>query len=162
MINLKNEKGSITLFVLVSCMFFIASIVCVQAYMNSKQVSVDREYRQVKSNYEGDTLSEENLKETYNKISNLKNGAINIVKSTVTNGKLYVEFNLNSSDININSIKYGWGTSENVETVSTWNYIEKTDTQENMVAINNETNEAGQYNLFVMVNKQVIYSKIEL
>ena len=52
--NLKSQKGSITLFVLVSCLFFLASVACVNMYMHSKQIAVDREYRQVKANYEKD------------------------------------------------------------------------------------------------------------
>ena len=56
MINLRNEKGSITLFVLISCLFFVASVACVQMYMQSKKIAVDREYRAIKSNYEGNTL----------------------------------------------------------------------------------------------------------
>ena len=43
MINLRNEKGSITLFVLISCLFFVASVACVQMYMQSKKIAVDRE-----------------------------------------------------------------------------------------------------------------------
>lgn len=62
MINLRNQKGSITLFVLISCLFFVASVACVQMYMQSKKIAVDREYRAIKSNYEGNTLEEENLK----------------------------------------------------------------------------------------------------
>ena len=50
--NLKNENGSITLFVLVSCLFFVASVACVGMYMQSKQTAVDREYRQIRANYE--------------------------------------------------------------------------------------------------------------
>ena len=42
MVNIKNEKGSITLFVVVSCMFFVASVVCVQMYMQSKKIDVYR------------------------------------------------------------------------------------------------------------------------
>ena len=68
MINLRSEKGSITLFVLVSCMFFIASVACVQIYMQSKQTAVDREFSQIKDNYEGNSLDENNLKESYEKI----------------------------------------------------------------------------------------------
>ena len=41
MINLRNEKGSITLFVLISCLFFVASVACVQMYMQSKKIAVD-------------------------------------------------------------------------------------------------------------------------
>ncbi len=50
--RLKNENGSVTLFTLVSCLFFIASVACVSIYMQSKQTAVDREYRQIKANYE--------------------------------------------------------------------------------------------------------------
>ena len=50
--NLKNEQGSITLFALVSCLFFVASVACVGMYMQSKQTAVDREYRQIRANYE--------------------------------------------------------------------------------------------------------------
>ena len=62
MINLRNQKGSITLFVLISCLFFVASVACVQMYMQSKKIAVDREYRAIKSNYEGNTLAKRLLK----------------------------------------------------------------------------------------------------
>ena len=71
MVNIKNEKGSITLFVVVSCMFFVASVVSVQMYMQSKKIAVDREYRAIKSNYEGNTLEEENLKNDYIEVEKL-------------------------------------------------------------------------------------------
>ena len=78
MINLRNEKGSITLFVLISCLFFVASVACVQMYMQSKKTAVYREYRQIKSNYEGNTLDENNLKEDYIQVEKLNNTNINI------------------------------------------------------------------------------------
>lgn len=55
--SLKNQKGSVTVFVLVSCLLFIGCVVCVQIYMQSKQVAIDREYRQIRTNYETDTNS---------------------------------------------------------------------------------------------------------
>ena len=58
MFNYRNQKGSITLFVLTSCLFFMASITGVFLYTQSKQIAVEREYRQIKSVYE------ENLNET--------------------------------------------------------------------------------------------------
>ena len=54
MINFRNEKGSITVFVLASCLFFIAAVSCTQIYMQSKQTAIEREYRQIKVNYESD------------------------------------------------------------------------------------------------------------
>ena len=92
MINLRNEKGSITLFVLISCLFFVASVACVQMYMQSKKIAVDREYRAIKSNYEGNTLEEENLKNDYIEVEKLNNVSVNIIKSTISGNILNVEF----------------------------------------------------------------------
>ena len=52
MLNLRNQRGSITFFILSSCLFFIASVTGVFMYMQSKQIAVDREYRQIKQVYE--------------------------------------------------------------------------------------------------------------
>ena len=52
MLNLKNQRGSITVLVLSTCLFFLASITTVFMYMQSKQTAVEREYRQIKSTYE--------------------------------------------------------------------------------------------------------------
>lgn len=56
----KSQKGSVTVFVLVSCLLFIGCVVCVNIYIQSKQVAIDREYMQIRQNYETDTNSLEN------------------------------------------------------------------------------------------------------
>ena len=61
MLNLKNNRGSITVFVLVSCLLFIGCVVCVRMYIQSKEIATDREYRQIKVNYETDTNSLDNI-----------------------------------------------------------------------------------------------------
>lgn len=160
MINFRNQKGSITLFVLISCMFFVASVACVQMYMQSKKSAVDREYRQIKSNYEGNTLDENVLKENYEQLSNSKNINVTIVKSTISNNVLSVEFNVQNTNFDVKSIKYGWGTSESEDTVNQWNFIENNSIESTMYAINNEATEAKDYHLFIVINEQVTYSKI--
>lgn len=160
MINLRNEKGSITLFVLISCMFLIASVACVQMYIQSKKIAVDREYRQIKSNYEGNSFNEDNLKASYEKISKLNNVDMNIVNTVYENNILSVEFKINDTDVNIESIKYGWGSNESVDTVNKWTFIENVNSNENMLALNNNAINSGEYHLFVVINKKVIYSKI--
>ena len=70
MVNLKNQKGSITFFVLSSCLFLIASITGVFMYIQSKQIAVDREYRQIKSFYE---RNEEDTINTKINIQNIPN-----------------------------------------------------------------------------------------
>lgn len=160
MINLKSEKGSITLFVLISCMFFVASVACVQMYMQSKQTAVDREYKQIKSNYEGNNLDENVLKENYEKLAKKTNVAINIVKVNHQDSNLSVEFQLNDTDVDVDSIKYGWGTSEDISTVTKWTFIESSGAKASMFAFNNEATDAGDYYLFVVVNNKELCSKI--
>lgn len=160
MVNLRNQRGSITLFVLVSCMFFIASIICVQMFTQSKQTAVDREYRQIKSNYEGDTLSKTNLNEQYTQLSNLKNVDIDIIETTKSENNLMVKFKLSSTDIDVETIKYGWGTGTTVDTVSNWSFIEISGAKENMFAFNREAGDFESYNLFVVVNDIVLYCEI--
>ena len=161
MINFRNEKGSITLFVLVSCMFFIASVACVQMYMQSKRVAVDREYRQIKFNYEGNTLDENNLKNDYTEVENLNNVNVNITKSTISNNVLSVEFTINNiNNVNIKSIKYGWGTSDSVKTVERWNFIENANTETNLIATNSNAKTKGDYYLFIVINNKILSLKI--
>ena len=150
MINLRSEKGSITLFVLVSCMFFIASVACVQIYMQSKQTAVDREFRQIKDNYEGNSLDENNLKESYEKILKQKNIEINIINTSLKDESIIVEFNVN--DVYTNLIKYGWAKENTIDKVSKWTYIEKSSSKDNMLAIYDEEAPSGDYYLFIMIN----------
>ena len=150
MINLRSEKGSITLFVLVSCMFFIASVACVQIYMQSKQTAVDREFRQIKDNYEGNSLDENNLKESYEKILKQKNIEINIINTSIKDETIIVEFNVN--DVDINLIKYGWSKEDAIDKVSKWTYIEKSSSKDNMLAIYDEEAPSGDYYLFIVIN----------
>lgn len=163
MLNLKNERGSITLFVLVSCLFFIASVTCVQMYMQSKQASIDREYRQVKANYETQLADSASLDETYAQLSELENITINIEKTTLESNQLIVEFSLsNRTNLKINTIKYGWGTSSSMDTVSAWNYLEAESVQDKMIAINNQAITSGTYHLFVVIDNKEIYAQVNL
>ena len=162
MINLRNEKGSITLFVLISCLFLVASVACVQMYMQSKKTAVYREYRQIKSNYEGNTLDENNLKEDYIQVEKLNNTNINITNYTISDNILSVEFNISNTDLDIKTIKYGWGNSESVNTVERWTFIEDGSVGTTMTALNNKAETTGDYHLFIVVNNKVIYSKITI
>ena len=54
MINLKNNKGAITLYILVSLLFFIIAIVNVQANIKTKESSVELEYQKIKASYQKD------------------------------------------------------------------------------------------------------------
>lgn len=63
----KNEKGSITLYVLLACLFFVISLVSVNTYMKNKEISVESEYQKIKQSYEQDVGNEA---EIYQEVKN--------------------------------------------------------------------------------------------
>ena len=161
--NLKSQRCSITLFVLVSCLFFIASVTCVQIYMQSKQIAVDREYRQIKANYEAELANESTLKAAYTQLSQVKNLDLLLENSTQENNKLILEFYLNNTEnIEIQTIQYGWGTNASIDTVTEWNYIEKESANDKIIVINNNVSTPGDYHLFVVIDNKEIYKKITI
>ena len=105
--NLKKQKGAVTLFVLVSCLFFLASVVCVNMYVQSKQVAVDREYRQIKANYEKDI---NNMDSIYEELSSKNNLTVNfgIPEIDASVKKILVEVSTNLENIHVDTIKYRW------------------------------------------------------
>lgn len=161
MINLRNERGSITLVVLVSCMFLIASVACTQVYIESKKTAVDREYRQTKSNYEKDSFDENVLKSNYEQLSKTNNVTINVLRQSILNGTLILEFNVNDENLNVKTVKYGWGTSDSIETVAKWSYIEgNTNNNSSMVVLKDNAGTEETYNLFIVINNKEIYLEV--
>lgn len=162
--NLKSQKGSITLFVLVSCLFFLASVVSVNMYMQSKQSAVDKEYRQVKANYEKDI---NNMNSIYAELLGENNLSVNfgIPEINQTNKKISVEIYLNLEYLNIKTLKYGWYYSnEEINTnylqsnnVINWTYVENQNGENEFVASTNFTQNNGYYYLCVMINNQEIW-----
>ena len=161
--NLKNQKGSITLFVLVSCLFFLASVACVNMYMQSKQVAIDREYRQIKANYEKDI---NNMDAIYEELSRKNNLVVNfgIPEFDKTRNKVLVNVFINLEYLNINTIKYGWDYGNSLsdlstENISNWTYLEHQNGDNEFVASTEfkkgENNEDFvYYYLCVMIDKK--------
>ena len=63
---LKQEKGSITVFVVLSLVFFLVVVVSVGIYSQNKAIAVEQEYQKIKSSYEQDVGNED---EIYNKVT---------------------------------------------------------------------------------------------
>ena len=59
--NFKSQKGSITLFVLAACLFFIVTISSTYAYAHRKNQSVEKSIAQIKSRYEKDIGHEDEI-----------------------------------------------------------------------------------------------------
>lgn len=54
MLNLKNNKGAITLYILASLLFFIVAIASVQANLKTKEAKIESEYQKIKAIYQKD------------------------------------------------------------------------------------------------------------
>lgn len=155
MINIKSQKGSITLFVLASLLFFIATVTSVQMYMNSKKVAIEKEYRQIKANYEQTKKINLHFTEP--------------IKDTEDENIIVTEsFTINAEEAEyekIEEIKYGWiySSSEilnkSSEDISDWVIVE-TEGLDLTSPISATTNfsEAGYYYLCVLINEKEIWS----
>ena len=163
MIKIESQKGSITLFVLISCLFFVATVVCVQMNMSSKEIAVEREYRQIKSNYEKDL---QNSEEIYNKLYKEKNLDVQFSDLSINkeNKTISIKIIFNSKEINIKELKYGWIYSNNIvtnltsNTISNWTYVEKSNEFNQINATLNYTENQGYYYLCFMVNNKEYWS----
>lgn len=58
---LKDKKGSISLFVLLSCLFFLVTVTSVAVSMKNKERSIDMQYAKTKASYEKDVGKEESI-----------------------------------------------------------------------------------------------------
>ena len=161
--KLKSEKGSVTLFVLVSCLFFLTSVACINMYISSKQSAVTKEYQQIKKNYEQD-LSPENVEKIYNNLKN-QNSIVSFGKphKSYKNKELFVPITLNKTDLDIKSIKYGWiysqeslsqsAISSGISNIEVWTYIEDGTAGLNFEAKTSCTNDGFYYLCFMLDDK---------
>ena len=164
--NIKNEKGSITLFVLASCMFFIASVVCTNIYMQSQQSTIDKEYKQIKANYEKDI---NNMELIYNNLAQLQE-SVEFADAEIyaESHTIQVNTTINAEPETVKSIKYGWlFNSELVQnppssSISNWTYIEKTDENITFNAVLENVQTAGYYYLCVIVNNHEFWKTVPL
>lgn len=172
MINLKSEKGSITVFVLASCMFFITAVTCMQMYMQSKQIAVDREYRQIKANYEKDIS---NIEEIYDKLK-MKNElevSFSDIKIDEDTKNISLKATLDTQDIDINTLKYGWLYKEQkiegqnieesiVNQIDRWYFVENANGKTNINSMYKYTEDEGYgyYYFCFVVNNKINYKRI--
>ena len=166
--NLKSQKGAVTLFVLVSCMFFLASVVSVQMYMQSKQIAVNDEYRRIKENYEKDL---ENIDQLYNGLYSEENMVVNfgVPSINASTKKIVVEFSTNLENAHIDTVKYGWVHSNteitdpsesNMPNITNWIYIEKQDGESKFNAVLNYEDNKGYYYLCANINNKEYWTQV--
>lgn len=55
---LRENKGSVALFIMLSFLFFLVIVVSMTVYLNNKKNAVEKEYEQIRKNYEQDVGNE--------------------------------------------------------------------------------------------------------
>lgn len=68
--NLKNEKGSITLFVLIAMLFFVVSLFSIYVSNNNRIQTLESEIEKIEENY---SYSDEDIMEIYRQIISRRN-----------------------------------------------------------------------------------------
>lgn len=169
--NLKNNRGSITIFIIVSCLLFIITAVGIATYIQNKVNNSEAQYKQIKEIYEKDIGNEEFI---YNNLENkdirTKNDTfvkfdkkdiyvLPTGKDTVTiSQRVYIENNKKE----IENIEYIWLNQKPIDITSItegWNAL---DSKETIFNIKNENIEEGNYYLYIKINEnEYFYSKKE-
>ena len=55
----KNQKGSVSLFILLSTLFFLVIVTGVAVNAKNKEINIDSQYERIKTTYEKDVENEE-------------------------------------------------------------------------------------------------------
>ena len=163
--DFKSKRGSITLFVLVSCLFFIASVACVNMYIQSKQSAIDREYRQIKATYEKDI---NNMDSIYAELSSINNLSVDfgVPEFDKTGNKVSVDVYINLEYYNISTLKYGWYKSNDntnapsIDRITNWTYVEHQNGENEFIANANILDNVRYYYLCVMINNTENWKKL--
>ena len=160
--KLKSQKGSITLFILVSLLLFIAMVISVYTFMQGKSSSINNELKQIKSKYE---ISDNDLTNLYNSTINFM-PTINLTRNqNKVNGRI----TLNTSNLNIKVLKYGWVKSDrelaknelSTENIMDWTFLENQEGNFNIDIIKEDV-QVGYYYICLTVNNMEFWKGIEI
>lgn len=167
--KLKEEKGAITLFVLVSMLLFIATITSVYTFVQGKNRVINSNLKQIKSQYE---KNENVLSDEY--IAAVKwspNVTLQKDGNTRITGTINLRDDENKIDkINIRSLKYGWYISDTVlnyndlgvDKIGESNLEWYTPEREENLYITKNIDGNGYYYLCLMVNNMEFWKYIKV
>ena len=154
--SFKSEKGSITVFTLASCLFFLVSVIGVQAYTKNKEMAVEEDYKRIKQSYEKDI---DNQAEIYNRIKDLT-GDIGVnfepqedylIPTGTTSCSISQKFTVdNQSNNRVQSLSFGWSTEPETQLIN-W---ENVSIQSLTHTANKTGATAGDYYLWVKVKHE--------
>lgn len=153
--DLREDRGSITIFVLASCLFFLISVTGVQVYTKNKQIALEDDYIQIKKTYEQDLDNEEKI---YNLLNNeSKSGNITIdfysgegylIPTDGDSVDIMQKFTVNNGTNNsIKSISYGWSSNASIEPEN-WDNLSA---QSLLYSVKKSNAQEGTYYLWVNI-----------
>lgn len=168
--NLKNEKGSITLFVLTSAMFFVMSVVGVNINLQTKEMAVDKEYKQIKSNYETNIDNMDSIYQELSQRDSLDNINIDFLEPVIEQDEntttISEKFTIDLNKFKVKTLQYGWIYSDEVlteedminRTPSEWIYSELANS---ITATKiDEKKEEGYYYLCILIKDNLNKTKV--
>ena len=145
--NFRSNKGSITLFVLLSCLFFLVLVTSTSIYIKNKSIAQDSQYYQIKEKYENREAkidTHPTSKEQKDTTFSTEYGRIDVIWLD-TNNKVVSQPNepiLEYGSYSMDPVIYDESSSDFVKTTNTSNISIKTykSLQEHYQNLSNELN----------------------
>ena len=152
----------------ISCLFFLATVICIQMSMDSKQISAEREYRQVKANYEKDLSNADEIYEKLSLANNIDVRFADITYNNIDENNMDISTKIifNSQGINVKEVKYGWvhvndfTDTPTSDSISNWIHVENTNGYNQIIATLNNVSNQGYYYLFLKLNNREYWTPI--
>ena len=160
--NLKSEKGSITVFVVASCMLFIIVALGISNFIQNKSNNEEEQYREIKKSYEKDIGNEDVIYDRLNNNIHIENVDFEAKKTYIiptgeNDVTISQKFTIVNNSLSINNIRYRWYYKENLndenwnELGDNWTSLPKLD---KTYIIKKESADEGIYALKVQINDE--------
>ena len=155
----RGERGSITVFTLASCLFFLVSVMGVQAYTKNKQMSVEDDYKRIKQNYEVEVNNQDEIYNKYKDVTISENGVTfeaqegYIIPTGATACTISQRFTVETEPNNrVQSISYAWNNAPDTQPLeNAWQNL-SIQSLTHTVSKNDATQ--GSYYLWVKVKRE--------
>ena len=159
--NFKSEKGSITVFVVASCMLFTIVALGISNFIQNKANNEEEQYREIKKSYEKDIGNED---EIYNRLKNniyneqvhFDDKEVYVLPTSERSVTINQKIRIVDNNLFVNNIEYKWYYKGNDES---WNAIEgqwiPLSKQDKVYNVKKEYILEGIYALKIKINDEI-------
>ena len=160
--DLKNNKGSITVFVVASCMLFIIVALGISNFIQNKSNNEEEQFREIKKSYEKDIGNEDEIynrlkDNSYSEDIDFETKQHYVIPTDESSITISQKVTIMNNNLNINSISYRWYYKENESDAnwqnlgSGWTPLAKLDKTYN---VKKDNAEEGIYALKIKINEE--------